>query len=110
MLSTDYKKIPVLIIQGLSRYAEQHQPVGSFLQAVLTNNLREAFARADAPNRAALWEIVGYCHWELPSDCWGSEERVRSWLQDWAPPHSDLDTIDLEHDQGLRDLTDPWDR
>lgn len=26
------------------------------------------------------------------------------------PAHSDLDTIDLEHDLGLRDLTDPWER
>lgn len=24
------------------------------------------------------------------------------------PPHRDLDTIDLEHDQGLRDLRDPF--
>lgn len=23
-------------------------------------------------------------------------------------PHRDLDTIDLDHDLGLRDLTDPW--
>jgi hypothetical protein len=25
-----------------------------------------------------------------------------------ARPHRDLDTIDIEHDMGLRDLTDPF--
>ena len=31
-----------------------------------------------------------------------------SWVHHKRPAHSDLQTIDLEHDLGLRDLTDPF--
>ena len=80
MLSADYTKIPPGTIESLTLYADHHLPVGGFLSSVLANNLVESFARADDNNRAALWEIAGYCHWELPSQCWGDEVKVRAWL------------------------------
>ena len=110
MLTSDYSKIPVSTLESLRLYAEHHQRVGGFLMAVLTNNLQDAFARADPGNKTALEAIVGYCYFELPSGCWGSKVSVHDWLAQWSLPHRDLDTIDLEHDQGLRDLTDPWER
>jgi len=110
MLTSDYSQIPVATMQGLSRYAEVHQPTGGFLQAVLANDLAGAFARADDDNRAVLWEIVSYCHWQIPADCWGSAEKVQNWLHDWEPVQVDLDTIDVDHDLGIKWLTDPWER
>ena len=57
---------------------------GGFLIAVLSNDLREAFARADQENIAAMFEIVKYCWNEIPSECWGSPEKVNDWLtRDW---------------------------
>ena len=61
-------------IQAIDRYANDRCPPGGFVRAVLENNLTQAF------NRASLREIVKYCYWEIPGDCWGSPEKVRAWL------------------------------
>ncbi len=53
--------------------------VGSFVQAVLENNLKEAFGKADENNREALFEIVSYCYNKIPAGCWGSKENVEAW-------------------------------
>jgi len=53
--------------------------LGSFLTAVLSNNLTQACGRADDSNLRALPDIVRYCYNELPSDCWGSPEKVEAW-------------------------------
>jgi len=66
---------------GIDRYVNEHTPTGDFLRAVLANDLREAFARADAENMAALHQIVMYCHNEIPGNCWGSYEAVDAWLE-----------------------------
>ena len=111
MLTSDYSKIPVSTLESLSQYVEHHRRVGGFLEAVLSNDLIGAFARADEPNKAALWAIVSYCQFELePGQCWGSASNYQNWINDWEPPHRDLDVIDLENDQGLRDLENPWER
>ena len=72
--------MPHLIRQAIDNYVEHHQPTGSFTQAVLENNLREAVARADTFSFAALKDIVMYCHWEIPGNCWGPVEKVEAWL------------------------------
>ena len=53
-------------------------------------------------------EKLGGNDWDYPY--FGDLVRMLIGRGNWEPPHSDLDTIDLEHDQGLRDLTDPWQR
>lgn len=65
---------------SLDNYVSQRIPTGGFLQAVLENNLLEAFGSADSDNLRDLQEIVQYCYWELPSSCWGSPQKVREWL------------------------------
>jgi len=70
---------------AIDRYANDHVPTGGFLEAVLGNNLRESFARADEGNIRDMFEIVKYCYNEIPGICWGSPERVRAWL---TPPES----------------------
>ena len=73
-------KVPEGVKAALLRYAEDHVPLGDFLMAVLRNDLKDAFARADANNCAVLRHIVGWVYWELPGDCWGSAENVQAWL------------------------------
>jgi hypothetical protein len=68
-------------VESLKRYVEHGIPVGDFLTAVLENNLREAFGRADIYNREALFDIVCYCWNEIPATCWGSPERVKAWIE-----------------------------
>lgn len=72
--------IPDYTMRGLRQYADDHQPVGGFLTAVLSNDLKGAFGRADENNRAAMFDIVSYCYNDIPSECWGSPEKVEAWL------------------------------
>ena len=65
---------------GIDRYVNYHIPTGDFLYAVLTNNLKESFARADDENIKNMFDIVKYCYNEIPSECWGSPEKVKNWL------------------------------
>jgi len=74
--------IPERILESLKAYAETRRPTGGFLQAVLENNLSEAFGRADIENRKCIFEIVNYVYNELPAPCWGSPKKVKEWLAD----------------------------
>ena len=76
-----YPTIPPLIRAGLRRYADEHMGTGSFLTAVLENNLSEAIIRADVFSLAAIKDIVMYVHWEIPGNCHGSPEAVNAWLK-----------------------------
>lgn len=52
---------------------------GSFLEAVLANDLADAVARADRQNREALGAWADWCIWCLPSRAWGSRDAVAEW-------------------------------
>jgi len=65
---------------ALDRYVKDRISTGGFLRAVLENDLKEAFGRADEDAVAQMKDIVMYCYNELPSNCWGSPEKVTSWL------------------------------
>lgn len=76
-----YPTIPPLLLDGLYRYVDDKIPTGSFLNAVLTNNLTETFRRADHESAAALKEILAFVWWELPSNVWGNPKVVKEWLE-----------------------------
>lgn len=68
------------MIGGLKRYIENRIPPGSFLLAVLSNDLREACGRADDNNRRLIFETVAWLYNEFPCNAWGSKEAVHDWL------------------------------
>jgi len=68
------------IKESLWLYYNSRVPTGGFLQAVLENNLIEAFARADEDNQSSMFEIVKYVYNELPLICYGSPAKVKKWL------------------------------
>jgi hypothetical protein len=72
--------VPPKLLNALRAYAIHHSEVGHFLTAVLSNDLVEAFGRADIGSRLALNDIVTYVVNAFPSDCWGSKEKVAAWL------------------------------
>jgi hypothetical protein len=75
-----YDRVPVPhMAPAVRRYIERGIPPGHFLCALLSNDLFEAFGRADDDNAAAMrdWTIFVYC--ELPSGCWGSPEAINAW-------------------------------
>ena len=78
--------IPDRMRGGIARYIEQGIPPGSFLQAVITNDLRRAVEQADDENLMNLPAYMAYFYHEAPSDCWGSPEKMKAWLtRDWRP-------------------------
>lgn len=68
------------LVEDLAAYVTQRRPMGSFLTAVLENNLAEAIGRADESSLANLFLIVAHVYNELPSTCWGSSAKVSAWL------------------------------
>lgn len=69
------------IKDSLDRYIEDRIPTGSFLRAVLENDLMEAVGRADLTNRNNLHAICLYVYNNLPRGSWGSVEAVEKHLQ-----------------------------
>lgn len=76
----NYTQIPPHMMARLRAYLDNHEPVGDFLTAVLTNNLREACERADDTNIEILPVYVAYLYNEAPGLSWGSVERHANWL------------------------------
>lgn len=71
------------MIRAINLYVDDGIPTGSFLEAVLSNDLMEAFGRADMDNRLTIFHITSYIYNELPSrscGCWGSPEAYNSWI------------------------------
>ena len=77
----DITLVPLSIINSLDIYVNHRIKTGSFLRAVLENNLVDAVGRADYNNIRILPEIVQYCHDNLPHNCWGSSKIVKEFLK-----------------------------
>lgn len=73
--------IPASTKESIEAYVNTRRPTGGFLRAVLSNDLKEACARADEDNRRCLFEIVCVLYNYAPSKCWGSPEKVDAWLE-----------------------------
>ena len=72
--------IPDYMIGGLTRYLLNGIPPGSFLTAVLSNDLMEALGHADYENQTALPAYGTFLYNYAPRNCKGSPEAVREWL------------------------------
>jgi len=73
------RTIPEHLVEGLDAYINYGRNTGSFLQAVLCNDLRDAVNRADDAALMALPAILGWLYWEAPGQCWKSAENVEAW-------------------------------
>ncbi|KKL27562.1 hypothetical protein LCGC14_2383940 [marine sediment metagenome] len=68
--------------QTIDMYVDQGIPTGSFMHAVLANDLMEAFNRADEQNQNNLQSICSYIQNYIPMQCHGSYKKVAKWIQD----------------------------
>jgi hypothetical protein len=64
----------------LIAFIERGHPVGGFLEALLSNDLRDACERATADNLWLLPIYVGFLRECAPADAWGSREKVAAWI------------------------------
>lgn len=71
---------PVNVRKAFDNYVYLGVPLGSFLTAVLSNDLKEAIGRADDTNLVALPHIVAYLYNEIPAALWGSPAAL------WGSP------------------------
>jgi len=75
----DYTKLPGCV-EGMKLYIEKGVEPGSFLTAVLLNDLVHSFAYADDDNIKVLKQYAEFLYWELPMSAWGSKEAVKLWI------------------------------
>lgn len=77
-------------IESLIAYRDQGRPTGDFLCAVLSNDLMDAFGRAD---EETIHNMRGICAWvynNMPMSICGSRENVVSWLKHKAQERNAL--------------------
>ena len=72
--------IPGYMQGGLIRYFNNGISPGSFMSAVLENNLVEAQGRADSTNAEIIPEYVRFLQNKVPATAWGSRANVDAHL------------------------------
>jgi hypothetical protein len=83
--------LPEHMHQAIVEWIEQGEPrpdmMGSFLHAILTNDLMEAFARADFQNTVSMRDWVAFLQNFAPIGSYGSEANLLAWYAaQHAPP------------------------
>jgi hypothetical protein len=72
--------IQAATVYALCDYVSSGKPVGSFLQAVIDNDLKSAVLRADAQNTRQLAFIIKALWNYAPPGCWGKPGCYMEWL------------------------------
>jgi hypothetical protein len=75
-------EIPDRMREGIELYINCGVLPGSFLQAVIKNDLKQAVMYADDENMANLPAYANYFYNHAPHDCWGSENLMESWVRE----------------------------
>ena len=73
--------IPEHMHNVLKLYIERGVPPGSFMSAVICNDLSGAMGRADHINQHRIFDIVKWFYNYAPIDCWGNEDKYHGWLE-----------------------------
>jgi len=82
----NYDLLPEHLRDGMQRYIEKGVRPGDFMLSCLANNFVGAMCRADRTSAAHVKDIALFIHNEIPSNSWGSYERVRLWMESHAAP------------------------
>ena len=80
-MKSEYPGISKWLLAEINNYVVKGELYSEFIHALLTNNLKESFARADDGNADNMKHIVWYLYREIPSDAWGNEEKINSWMK-----------------------------
>lgn len=73
--------IPEHTMYALNQYVKHGQPVGGFLEAVLTNDLVGAFDYADDEHQACMLDLLRHIRLKIPARCWGDRENLIEWIK-----------------------------
>lgn len=73
-------KVPFHLHEGLVRWVENGIPPGSFLRAVISNDLLGAIFRADETSLSALYDICAFLNSEAaPASAFFREHALEQW-------------------------------
>ncbi len=78
---TDGCYVPSHIMSSIIRYIESGNHPGSFLAAVIVNDLGAAVTYGDREaiqNITAIYKFFYNC---CPGDCWGNEKKMSVWIK-----------------------------
>lgn len=81
--------IPGRMMDGIDLYVNEGVKPGGFLQAVICNDLKEAFGRADDENFHNIPAYINYFYNDAPAACWGSKEAMKAWVKAHTKRRSD---------------------
>lgn len=82
----DYTLLPGHMRGAMQRYVEDKLPPGSFLEAVLANDLCGACMRADSTNIGCLQDYAAWLKFHAPRQLWGSYQKVDDWINSRLSP------------------------
>lgn len=74
--------VPEHILPGIARYLSRGIIPGSFLEAMLTNDLRGVMQTADDINAKHLPAIWSFLYNNIPSSAWGSRDNLLKWSEE----------------------------
>lgn len=75
----DYTGLPDRFQGGLQRWVEGGMLPGSFLAAILRNDLSNTVMRADSESLLLIRHVVQWLTAHAPGPSWGSTGAVRDW-------------------------------
>ena len=81
MYTPNKELIELRFKESIDAYIALGRPTGGFLEAVISNDLKEAIGRADSEALENIPHIVAYLYNDCPGNCWGSPKRYNEWLQ-----------------------------
>lgn len=79
--SADWSPIPDHLHHSLRAYLEHGRIPGTFLIAVLANDLAGAIYSANPEALSALRSIITFLSETAPDEAWGTPERLAKWEQ-----------------------------
>ena len=73
-------RIRAEMVAALHLYVTRRAPLGDFLRAVVSNDLKGACGHADDDNLYNLPAFAAYMYNEMPAAVQGSEKRYEEWI------------------------------
>lgn len=67
--------------ESLKAYITDKRYLGSFLEAIVSNDLKESVARADDVNITLIPDFVKWLYNNAPIGSWGSKANYVNWLK-----------------------------
>jgi hypothetical protein len=73
--------IPDRMMPSIHNYIQYGVEPGSFLSAIIRNDLTYAVLSADEENMDNIPAFVSYFHEKAPAICWGNAEIMDIWIE-----------------------------